>query len=86
MMFDEEGGEPARWKDGPEGDEEPTLVHAERERDAGHDENADGVVGDKISNASIDEEAVVIDNGGDPSDDGAAAGKSRLLGETKRVD
>ena len=57
----------------------------QRERDAGHDENADGIVGDKISNASIDEEAVVIDNGGDPSDDGAAAGKSRL-GETKRVD
>ena len=33
-MFDEEGGEPARWKDGPEGDEEPTLVHAEREMPA----------------------------------------------------
>ena len=84
VMFDGEGGEPARWKDGPEGGRGTDTCPC-RERDAGHDENADGVVSDKISNASIDEEAVVIDNGGDPSDGGAAAGKSRL-GETKRVD
>jgi hypothetical protein len=38
----------------PGGDEKPTLVDVER--DTGGGEDADGVVSDKISNASIDEE------------------------------
>ena len=48
------------WKSGePSGrDEKPTLVDAER--DTGGGEDADGVVSDKISNASIDEESSII--------------------------
>ena len=45
------------------GDEKLTLVDAER--DTGGGENADGVVSDKISNASIDEESSIINKGGD---------------------
>ncbi len=47
------------------GDEKPTLVDAERDTSGGED--ADGVVSDKISNASIDEERSIIYEGGDSS-------------------
>jgi hypothetical protein len=56
----------------PRGDEKSTLADAER--DTGGVEDADGVVSDKISNASIDEESSIIDEGGDSSGSGAPTG------------
>ena len=44
-------------------DKKPTLVDAER--DTGGSEDADGVVSDKIGDASIDEETSIINEGGD---------------------
>ena len=56
----------------PGGNEKPTLVDAER--DTGGGEDADGVVSDKIRDASIDEERSIIDEGGDSSGSGAPTG------------
>ncbi len=51
------------------GVEKPTLV--DTKRDTGGGEDADGVVSDKISNASIDEESSIINKGGDSPGGGA---------------
>ena len=56
----------------PGGNGKPTLVDAER--DTGGGEDADGVVSDKIRDASIDEERSIIDEGGDSSGSGAPTG------------
>ena len=54
VVVDRKSSEAGGREDGPGGDEKPTLVDAERDTGGGKD--ADGVVSDKISNASIDEE------------------------------
>ena len=51
-------------EDGAGRDEKPTLVDAER--DASRSKDADGVGGNEIGYAFIDEEAGVINKGGDP--------------------
>ena len=52
----------------------PGGTRNQPERDNGGGEDADGVVSDKISNASIDEESSIIDEGGDSSGSGAPTG------------
>ena len=64
VAFDGEKSEPSGWEDGTGRDEKPTLVDAER--DASRSKDADGVGSNEIGYASIDEEAGVIDKGGDP--------------------
>ncbi len=64
VAFDGESGEPSGWEDGAGRDEKPTLVDAER--DASRSEDADGVGGNEIGYAFIDEEADVINKGGGP--------------------
>jgi len=64
VAFDGKSGEPSAWEDGAGRDEKPTLVDAER--DASRSEDADGVGGNEIGYAFIDEEADVINKGGGP--------------------
>jgi hypothetical protein len=64
VAFDGKNGEPSGWEDGAGRDKKPTLVDAER--DASRSEDADGVGGNDIGYASIDEEPGVINKGGDP--------------------
>ena len=63
VAFDGKSGEPSGWEDGAGRDEKPTLVDAER--DASRSKDADGVGSKEIGYASIDEEAGVINIGGD---------------------
>ena len=74
VVVDRKSSEAGGREDGPGGgDEKPTLVDAERYTGGGED--ADGVVSDKISNASIDEESsIIINKGGDSPGDGAPTG------------
>ena len=64
MQLDGKSGEPGGWEDGFWGDEKPTLLDAEAERVASRSEGVDGVGGNEIGYASIDEEAGVINKSG----------------------
>ena len=59
------GKAPSGWEDGAGRDEKPTLL-VDAERDASRSKDADGVGSNEIGYASIDEEAGVINKGGDP--------------------
>ena len=51
------------------------VLEANTERDTGLVEDVDGVVGDEVSNASINKETGgVVDEGGDPTGDGTTTG------------
>ena len=69
--LDREGGESVGRKDCVWGDEKPAFV--QRERHPGGGEDADGVLGNEVRDASVDEEAGVIDVGGDAAGSKAAA-------------
>ena len=72
VVYGGKSGESGRWEDGPGGNEKPTFVDAER--DASRSENADGVSGNEIGNASIDKEAGIINEGGYPTGGGTTTG------------
>ncbi len=69
--LDREGGESVGRKDCVWGDEKPAFV--QRERHPGGGEDADGVLGNEVRDASVDEEAGVIDIGGDAAGSRVAA-------------
>jgi hypothetical protein len=50
------------------------VLEVNTERDTGLVEDVDGVVGDEVSNASINKETGVVDEGGDPTGDGTTTG------------
>ena len=70
IPLDGERGEPVGRKDCVGGDEKPAFV--QRERYPGGGEDADGVLGNKVRDASVDEEAGVINVGGDAAGGRAA--------------
>ncbi len=73
VAFDGKSSEPSGWEDSAGRDEKPTLVDAER--DASRSKDAGGVSSNEIGYyASIDEEAGVINKGGDPPGGGATTG------------
>jgi hypothetical protein len=68
VIYGGKSGESGRRENGPGGNEKPTFVDAEK--DASRSENADGVSGNEIGNASIDKEAGIINEGGYPTGGG----------------
>ena len=71
VPLDREGGEAVGRKDCVGGNEKPAFV--QRERHPGGSEDADGVLGNEVRDASVDEKAGVIDVGGDAAGGRAAA-------------
>ena len=65
VAFDGKSSEASGWEDGAGRDEKPTLHVDAAERDASRSKDADGVGSNEIGYASIDEEAGVINKGGD---------------------
>jgi hypothetical protein len=65
------------------GNEKPTFVDAER--DASRSENADGVGGNEIGYASIDNEAGIINEGGFPTGGGTTTGMMVLDSKGERI-
>jgi hypothetical protein len=70
VPLDREGGESVGRKDCVGGNEKPAFV--QRRRDPGGSEDADGVLGNEVRDASVDEKAGVIDVGGDAANAAAS--------------